>query len=179
MKKLLFIALVAMVFASCKKNDLITPTQSSQISLRNLKGSVPNTPSPVDTVASKSGIEPLATNLVPIITQGSWYISAIFSPIENKTSSYSKVSLTVTTSLYGGSVVLDDSGKITNGSWTSQGIVYYGVPASFGLREWSFNLGKSYSKLSQSWIIREISANRVIYDSANPAEGATLVLRKK
>jgi hypothetical protein len=137
-----------------------------------------NPPTLVDTSAAAI-IDPTALNLVPIITTGSWGIGSYTTPTENKTASFSKVTLTLTASLYGGTVTVNDGGKITSGSWTSQGIVYYGVPSSESVREWSFNLDKTYAKLNKSWLIRKITAKSVIFDSANPAELGTLVLTKK
>ena len=152
---------------SCSKDENVNPSNDL------------SQPSKSRIAATATTIEPLAVNLVPVITAGTWYVNSYFTPTENKTKNFSKLNFTVTAASYGGGVSLNDGGKLSSGYWTSQGIVYYGVPTTESVREWSFSLGKDYKMLNKSWLIREITPTSVTFDSANPAEGATLILSQK
>jgi hypothetical protein len=167
MKNNLLMMAVVISMLSCSKDENVTP--SNELS-QNSKSRI---------AATATTIEPLAVNLVPVITTGTWYVGSYSTPTENKTKNFSKLTLTVTANLYGGGVSLNDAGKLSSGSWSSQGIVYYGVPTTESVREWSFNLGKDYKMLNKSWLIREITSSSVTFDSANPAEATTLVLSQK
>jgi hypothetical protein len=167
MKNNLLMVAIVISMLSCSKDENVNPSNDlSQSSKSRI-------------AATATTIEPLAVNLVPIITSGTWYVSSYASPTENKTKNFSKLTLTCTANLYGGGVSLNDGGKLSSGNWTSQGIVYYGVPTTESLREWSFSLGKDYKMLSKSWLIREITPTSVTFDSANPAEGITMILSQK
>lgn len=186
MKNILWAMALIIVVTSCTKENA-GPNSGGSTSLSGGGGGGSTsggggggtvTPSTLDT-SGAAVADPTAINLVPIITSGVWAVGLYSTPTGDKTTSFSTVTMTLTSSLYGGSVTVYDNSKTTFGSWTSQGIVYYGVPTSESVREWSFNLDKSYAKLNKSWLIRKIGANYVIYDSANPAELGTLVLVKK
>jgi hypothetical protein len=167
MKNNFLLVAVVISMLSCSKDENVSPANDLSQSSKSR------------VAATATVIEPLAVNLVPIITAGTWYVSSYASPTENKTKNFSKLTFTVTAALYGGGVSLNDGGKLSSGYWTSQGIVYYGIPTTESVREWSFSLGKDYKMLNKSWLIREITPTSVTFDSANPAEATTLILSQK
>jgi hypothetical protein len=187
MKKLLapisMIILTTLTISSCSKTDLKSPVTTSSQTQTNGSGGggggtagggggTPVTPTAVDTTPSPLPIE-------DIITVGTWKVTNYVEGVENSTSKFSKFVFTFQPD---GTMIANESGNITTGSWYYHpAIFYYGIPI-YGSSPDGFNISIGTTRplilLSKNLFISKKTSTTFYLDSINPAEDAHATFQK-
>ncbi len=153
MKKLAIVLIISLYFSSCQQ-DNVTPASNSK--------------------------KPVISDL-PKIIDGNWKVSSLTEVAPDKTEDkaglFSKVIFSFSAD---GKIIAKDDKTTLNGTWNKGEKVYYGLPT--GLSEYSFTIilgaSKPYDRISQHWIITEMTTTSIKFDHNNPAENKHMILTK-
>jgi len=183
----LFMSAGCLALQSCQKDaTLKDPTLTSYDPGKNSSGSGGGTGgggsnsgggggstfTPTDTTTSQL---PVAN----IITVGTWKIASFVQGNDNNTSQFANYVFTFNTD---GSMIADDRGNQTIGSWHYQeAIFYYGIPV-YGSSPYGFTMTIGTSlpliSLNENYFISKKTLTAVYIDSINPNENAHIILSK-
>ena len=178
MKKALTIPMILMacVLFSCQKETNVQPVTPTSLMASKKKAPIspPVTPAPVPAPVATVPVTDTVTSTLPvasIVTVGKWKITSYREGASSSTSKFSGYTFVFDQS---GSIIVDNSGQKTFGTWLYlTASFYYGIP-SYGYSPYGFNIllgaKKPLSLLSKNLFISKKTTTNLFVDSVNPTE---------
>lgn len=111
-----------------------------------------------------------------VIVKGTWSVSSFTQKAEDKTATFSGVSLAFNAN---GTVTATGASKSASGSWSSSkgGITYYGGPPSIATLTINF-ASTPFDKISKTWNVATEDNSSIHLDNKEPIEDEHLTLSK-
>lgn len=129
-------------------------------------------PTPTDTTTSQLPV-------ADIITVGRWKVTSYIQGHDNNSSQFASYVFTFNSD---GSMMADNKGEQTLGSWHYQeAVFYYGIPV-YGSSPYGFTMnigtGLPLTSLNENYFISKKTLTTIYIDSINPNENAHVILSK-
>jgi hypothetical protein len=142
-------------------------------------GSTTTTPAPTDSSLAPADTTTSPLPVADIITVGRWKITSFVQGNDNLTSQFATYAFTFNSD---GSMIADESGNQTIGTWRYQdAIFYYGIPV-YGSSPYGFTMTIGTQlpliELDKNFFISKKTLTTIYIDSINPNENAHITLSR-